>query len=92
MTYEVIVPGHYVVFGSDLGMVAFIRVKDHTASYEKLGVPNYDPINVWGLSRWQGSIAYRTLGIPLKDWLARQKPGVQFRPDRDRTGWPLETT
>ena len=81
-------PGFYVAFGSDLGMVGFFRVKDHSAQYEAEGVSG-NPVCVWGLSRWRGRIAYRTLGIPLARWLERQEAGVQFRRDRDRTGWPM---
>lgn len=64
--------GYYVVFGSSLGSVGFIRIHNG---------------NVWGLSRWRGSIAYRTLGKKLEKWLENQPPSVQFRHDIDRKGW-----
>lgn len=74
---ELIGPGFYVAFGSDLGMVGFFKVVDH---------PIYG-LTVWGLSRWRGSIAYRTLGLKLKEWLEVQPKGVQYRPDINRSGW-----
>ncbi len=93
---EELVPGFYVAFGSDLGVVGFFRVKDHSAQYAAsmahhlIDMSGADPLVIWGLSRWRGRIAYRTRGCPLAEWLARQPPGVQFRRDRDRTGWPLD--
>lgn len=70
-------PGFYVAFGSDLGLVGFFEVKDH---------PSVGLV-AWGLSRWRGSVRYRTLGVALAAWLGRQSRGVQYRRDRDRTGW-----
>ena len=69
--------GYYVAFGSDLGTVAFFSVKE----YDDYGLV------IWGLSRWRGRIAYRTLGIALAEWLLRQERGVQYRKDCDRTDW-----
>ncbi len=86
---EELVPGFYVAFNSDLGMVGFFKVKDHSDTYTEHGYHDLDPICVWGLSRYRGRIAYRTLGIPLKQWLERQEKGVQFRRDFDRTDWPM---
>jgi DNA-binding Xre family transcriptional regulator len=68
-------PGFYVAFGSDLGAVGFFEVKDHCT----------EGLVVWGLSRWQESLGYRTLGLSLNDWLSRQNPGVLYRRDIDRT-------
>lgn len=73
-------PGHYMAFGSDLGSVGFFKVSAHPQ----------EGLVVWGLSRWRGSVAYRTLGISLAQWLTRQERGVQYRPDHDRTDWPME--
>lgn len=69
--------GYYVAFGSDLGMVGFFKVHDHPTC----------GLTIWGLSRWRGRIAYRTLGLDLSAWLDRQARGVQYRRDLDRTNW-----
>jgi len=75
-------PGFYVAFGSDLGVVGFFMVRWNWVSLN-------GPVElcVWGLSRWRGSVAYRTRGIQLVTWLDRQERGTQYRRDKDRTGW-----
>ena len=89
-----LVPGYYVAFDTDLGVVGFFQVKDHSEQYNQHqrlygGVyADLDPITIWGLSRWRGNVGYRTRGYSLKEWLAEQPKGAQFRKDRDRTGWP----
>lgn len=74
---ELIGPGFYVAFGSDLGPVGFFKVYNHPT----VG------LTVWGLSRYRGNIGYRTLGLRLEDWLSCQSKGVQYRPDSNRSGW-----
>lgn len=71
--------GYYVVFGSRLGSVGFVKVTaDGT---------------VWGLSRYpnhdgESTIRYRTLGVPVSKWLADQLDrDILFVCDRNRTGW-----
>lgn len=84
--------GFYVAFSCDQvpGGVFFFMVMDHSEQYAEYNV-KADPLTVWGLSRYRGNIGYRTLGIPLSDWLARPtNKGAQFRRDRDRTGWPMD--
>jgi hypothetical protein len=73
-----LVPGYYVAFGSTLDTVAFFCIKNYP-----------EGLVIWGLSRYRGSIAYRTLGIPLNKWLEKQNAGTQFRKDKNRTGWKL---
>lgn len=83
---EEIGPGFYVAFGSDLGVVGFFKVVSYGGTKEHPG-----PF-LWGLSRWKGAIAYRTRGLELSRWLAEQPAGVQYRRDRDRSGWPPDAT
>lgn len=44
------------------------------------------PLNIWGFSIWKNVAGYRTLGVPLEEWLCRpEQIGIRIEKDHDRT-------
>jgi hypothetical protein len=73
--------GFYMAFNANQERVLFFKLK------ETRGV-----LNIWGLSLYNRTVAYRTLGLPWDTWLRSQEGDLVVVPDIDRTGWPLPGT